>query len=79
MENLNCVVLLVVVCVRYFGVKIVVNTISKVSNSHCMIHVNLVVPFGEIVANHVVDLECNLPIVVSLLPLLIVVLGGGEP
>ena len=44
-----------------------------------MIHVNLVVPFGEIVANHVVDLECNLPIVVSLLPLLIVVLGGGEP
>ena len=52
----------------YFGVKIVVNTTSKVSNSHCMIHVklvNLVVPFGEIVANHVVDLECNLPIVVS--------------
>ena len=52
---------------------------SKGSNSYCMIHVNLVVPFGEIVANHVVDFECDLPIVVSLLLLLIVVVGGVEP
>ena len=27
--------------------------------------VDLVVPVGEIVANHVVDFECELPIVVS--------------
>ena len=52
------------------------------NHCHCMIHVKLVnwvVPFGEIVANHVVDFECDLPIVVSLLLLLIVVVGGVEP
>ena len=74
--------LLVVVYFVDFGVKIVGKTISNAANSHWRSHVklvNLVVPFSQIVANHVVDFEYNLPIVVSLLPLLSVVVGRGEP
>ena len=62
--------------------KVVGNPTSNVSISYCLSHVKLVklvMPFGEIVANHMVYFECDLPMVVSLLLLLIVVLGGGEP